>query len=96
VEVVDGALKPEHLARLASELGLPYALCEAYPQVLSAAGLPKPEAAKTVRRILEELLAGTGYEFLARLAEDAVRGRRPRADGLSKKQREAAEELGLI
>lgn len=96
VEVVDGALKPEHLAKLASELGLPYALCEAYPQVLSAAGLPKPEAAKTVRRILEELLAGTGYEFLARLAEDAVRGRRPRADGLSKRQRQAAEELGLI
>jgi hypothetical protein len=25
-----------------------------------------------------------------------VRGRRPRADGLSKRQREAAEELGLI
>jgi len=99
VEIVEDALDQGYIAKLAQELGLPpklSRLCEAYPQVLSAAGLPKPEAAGRVRRILEELLAGTGYEFLARLAEDAVRGRRPRADGLSKRQREAAEELGLI
>jgi hypothetical protein len=49
-----------------------------------------------VRRILEELLGGTGYEFLAGLAEDAVRGRRPRGEGLSRRQARIAESLGLL
>jgi hypothetical protein len=96
VELVEGVLDLAHIARLASELGLPYRLCEAYPQVLAARGLPREEAAGRVRRILEELLGGTGYEFLAGLAEDAVRGRRPRAEGLSRRQARIAESLGLL
>jgi len=96
VELVEDVLDSGHVARLASELGLPHRLAETYPQVLSARGLPRAEAARRVREVLEELLSGTGYEFLARLAEDAVMGRRPRAEGLDRRQRGAAESLDLL